>query len=93
VVSNVGVHAGLTVDGSATRNGSVCTGRPIADIHNGEGDAGAKHDLDAQAHTTVQAASGQGDGRPQWRWRPMGRAELGDLHDGYSQYRADQSRA
>jgi hypothetical protein len=40
-------------------NDSVCTGRPIADIHNSEGDAGAKHDLDAQAHTTVQAASGQ----------------------------------
>jgi hypothetical protein len=73
-------------------NDSVCTGRPIADIHNGEGEADAKHDLDAQAHTTVQA-SGQGDDRPQWRWRPMGRAELDDLHDGYSQYRADQSRA
>jgi hypothetical protein len=43
--------------------------------------------------TTVQAASGQGAGRPQWRWRPMGRAELNDLDDGYSQYSADQSRA
>jgi hypothetical protein len=62
------------------------------DIHNGEGDAGAKQDLDAQALTTVQAASGQRSGRPQWRWRPMGRAELDDLDDGYSHYRADQSR-
>jgi hypothetical protein len=33
-------------------NDSVCTGRPIADIHNGEGEAGAKHDLDARKHTS-----------------------------------------
>ena len=83
----------MVARGPRRLNDSVCTGRPIVDIHNGEGDAGAEQDLDAQALTTVQAASGQGAGRSQWRWRPMERAELEDLDDGYSQYRADQSRA
>jgi hypothetical protein len=54
----------MVARGPRRLNDSVCTGRPIAATHNGAGDAGAEHDLDAQAHTTVQAASGQGGGVP-----------------------------